>query len=166
MFDLKKYPTVWKGSYLSAACATCAGPGPSECTSCQDGMAFIPIRNNGTEGYCEINQVPKDKSGSIPPDRISMLINPTRMSSLYQNIGGNTDSSQESHLSKWGYQTIENIVVRSVLGRDSTAHVRCSVSKAVWCQGTTCHTSKQAEFEEIVKLNTLGLHGACRACEA
>lgn len=45
--------SCYEGStYVTQACADCTGPGPSQCTACNEGDALVPWRYNAIEGSC------------------------------------------------------------------------------------------------------------------
>lgn len=111
--------------------------------------------------------MPPGRNKKVTREKMTIVTIPWQVTSLYQNIGNNSGSLRESHLSKWGYQTLDKLRVPSVFGGDAIADVKCRVSKAVWCQGAACYTKKTADFAEMSQIIHADgrAYGACRACE-
>ena len=132
-------------AYKTQACATCTGPGPTRCTSCLDGAALVPWRDEGKEGTCQ------DYTDEIQIRALPGMYEATK--------------AMPSYLAKWGIQ-------RSVLALPGAVNltaltvildVECYLRKALVCQTTggnvTCQVQKEATVKSVdyIEYEALGV---------
>ena len=106
--------------YASYACASCNGPGPSQCTKCDSSVAaFVPVRNSGSEGYCQ---------SFLADGTMSFYGTPSLVAPTHLLI--------PSHRSKWGLTSMNGVAAPEtahdtrVMGATENI-ITCYVTKSV-----------------------------------
>ena len=113
------YPGVYPHM---GGCRTCNGPGPTQCTSCQDEHAFVPWRHHATEGAC------REVKNQIQEQTIT--------------------SGDEMTLVKWGRQTLPEGALPTVANlRDREVNEviikpTCALQKSMRCVKIDANTTK------------------------
>jgi len=131
-------------AYATQACASCAGPGPTQCTTCSDNDALVPWRKNGAvaEGACQEYH-----------DQVQVREIP--------GTGSLAAMTMASVLGKWAKQEgTVSLPAVSTSGVESVQlDVTCYVRKAVWCEARDsieedlkCDVEKDARLASVAKI--------------
>ena len=162
-------PSIERWKYPES-CASCVGPGASQCLSCDPDHGFVIAQMNEgvAEGWCYAYSESYDVTSSMK--LMPMPANPNYSPAL---------AIQQHFLSKFGYTSAELPMKMLTLGGDTAVHmllnVLCKVQKREICQArkslnesTVCSVSKSASFVMIKQLrsNGIGDSAACNQCEA
>lgn len=106
------------------SCKTCVGPGPTQCTSCDPGSAFVPWRNHAQEGSC--HQIAEEMQSQV--------------------IANGFES--ETTLAKWGLQKLKAVTLsassalREVEVKQVVVVPVCALQKSMRCVNLDANTTK------------------------
>jgi len=154
--------------YATEACAECTGPGPNQCTRCNDDAALVPFRaanhasatyrSAGFEGSC--SKYTRDIQALDLPGAA------TTAASLLPSIS-----------TKWvEVSTSALFPAKSSTGMDAVdVHVNCLMYKVVWCaartsttQAQSCKVFKAGRIKSVRSLNfaveSLNKQSDCQLC--
>lgn len=161
-------PSIQPWQYPES-CATCAGPGSSQCLSCADQHAFViaRYRHGVPEGWCFA--FVEDPTETTSMKLLAMPPNPNYSPAL---------AIQEHYLSKFGLTMAELPMQMPVqLGGSEMVHAQlnvvCRVQKREVCAArssvedpTDCTVSKSAAFVMVSRLRSKDVKGsdACTSC--